>query len=131
MNVDPNRLRNYGIPIERVVEAVRGGNVETGGRLIEFGGTEYMVRGRGYAKSLADFENIVLSASESGTPIRIRDVGQVTVGPGPAAGRLGPRRHGRGGLGHRRHAAGAERARRDRPRQGKRSARSSRGCPPA
>jgi len=81
VNVDPNRLRNYGIPIQRVVEAVRGGNAEAGGRLIEFGGTEYMVRGRGYAKSIADFESIVVSASESGTPIRIRDIGQVVLGP--------------------------------------------------
>ncbi|HSB36913.1 MAG TPA: efflux RND transporter permease subunit, partial [Thermoanaerobaculia bacterium] len=81
VNVDPNRLQAYGIPIGRVVEAVRGGNAETGGRLIEFGGTEYMVRGRGYAKSLRDFENIVLSASETGTPIRIRDVGRVSMGP--------------------------------------------------
>jgi Cu(I)/Ag(I) efflux system membrane protein CusA/SilA len=81
VNVDPNRLRNYGLSIQRVVDAVRGGNAETGGRLIEFGGTEYMVRGRGYAKSIADFESIVVSASESGTPIRIRDIGQVTVGP--------------------------------------------------
>jgi Cu(I)/Ag(I) efflux system membrane protein CusA/SilA len=81
VNVDPNRLRNYGLPIQRVVEAVRGGNAEVGGRLIEFGGTEYMVRGRGYARSIADFESIVVSASESGTPIRIRDIGQVTVGP--------------------------------------------------
>jgi Cu(I)/Ag(I) efflux system membrane protein CusA/SilA len=81
VNVDPNRLRSYGLSIQRVVEAVRGGNTETGGRLIEFGGTEYMVRGRGYAKSVADFENIAVSASESGTPIRIRDIGQVTVGP--------------------------------------------------
>ncbi|HEX6973470.1 MAG TPA: CusA/CzcA family heavy metal efflux RND transporter, partial [Vicinamibacterales bacterium] len=48
---------------------------------IEFGGTEYMVRGRGYATSIADFESIVVSASESGTPIRIRDIGQVTLGP--------------------------------------------------
>src|SRR5512147_1087499 len=81
VNVDPNRLRNYGLSIRAIVDAVRGGNAETGGRLIEFGGTEYMVRGRGYAKSIADFENIVVSASESGTPIRIRDLGQVVVGP--------------------------------------------------
>ena len=81
VNVDPNRLRNYGLSIQRVVEAVRGGNAETAGRLIEFGGTEYMVRGRGYAKSVADFESIVVSASESGTPIRIRDIGHVTIGP--------------------------------------------------
>ena len=81
VNVDPNRLRAYGIQINQVVEAVRAGNSEVGGRLVEFGGTEYMVRGRGYAKSLADFEDIVLSASETGTPIRIKDVGQVTLGP--------------------------------------------------
>src|SRR5512143_3048436 len=81
VNVDPNRLRNYGLSIQRVVEAVRGGNSETGGRLIEFGGTEYMVRGRGYAQSIADFESIVVSASETGTPIRVRDIGQVVLGP--------------------------------------------------
>jgi Cu(I)/Ag(I) efflux system membrane protein CusA/SilA len=81
VNVDPNKLRNYGLSIQRVVEVVRGGNIEAGGRLIEFGGTEYMVRGRGYAKSVADFESIVVSASETGTPIRIRDIGQVVVGP--------------------------------------------------
>src|SRR5512137_1929730 len=81
VNVDPNKLRNYGLSIQRVVEVVRGGNIEAGGRLIEFGGTEYMVRGRGYAQSVADFESIVVSASEGGTPIRIRDIGQVTIGP--------------------------------------------------
>jgi Cu(I)/Ag(I) efflux system membrane protein CusA/SilA len=81
VNVDPNRLQAYGISINRVVEAVRGGNREAGGRLIEFGGTEYMVRGRGYARSVQDFENIVLTASESGTPIRIKDIGQVAQGP--------------------------------------------------
>ena len=81
VNVDPSRLQAYGIPISRVVEAVRGGNSEAGGRLLEFGGTEYMVRGRGYAKSVQDFENIVLIANETGTPIRVKDVGQVVLGP--------------------------------------------------
>jgi Cu(I)/Ag(I) efflux system membrane protein CusA/SilA len=81
VNLDPDRLRAYGIPINRVVEAVRGGNNEVGGRLLEFGGTEYMVRGRGYARSIEDFGNIVLTASENGTPIRIKDVGQVVLGP--------------------------------------------------
>jgi Cu(I)/Ag(I) efflux system membrane protein CusA/SilA len=52
-----------------------------GGRLIEFGGTEYMVRGRGYVKSLRDIENIVLTASDSGTPIRVKDIGHVGMGP--------------------------------------------------
>jgi Cu(I)/Ag(I) efflux system membrane protein CusA/SilA len=81
VNVDPNRLREYGIPIQRVVAAVQDGNAEVGGRLIEFGGTEYMVRGRGYARSLEDFEEIVVGPSETGSPIRIRDVGEVTIGP--------------------------------------------------
>ncbi len=81
VNVDPNRLRAYGIPIQRVVEAVRGGNVEVGGRLIEFGGTEYMVRGRGYAQSIEDFEAIVVAGGETGSPIRVRDVGEVVLGP--------------------------------------------------
>ena len=70
-----------GITINRVVDAVRGSNIEVGGRLIEFGETEYTVRGRGYAQSVQDFENIVLKASDTGTPIRVKDVGHVTVGP--------------------------------------------------
>jgi Cu(I)/Ag(I) efflux system membrane protein CusA/SilA len=81
VNVDPNRLQAYGIAINRVAEAIRQGNTEAAGRLIEFGGTEYNIRGRGYARSIKDFENIVLVASDSGTPIRIKDVGQVVIGP--------------------------------------------------
>jgi Cu(I)/Ag(I) efflux system membrane protein CusA/SilA len=79
--IDPNRLRARGIPLARVVDAVRGGNDEAGGRLIEVSGTEYMVRGRGYARSVEDFENIALSAGPAGAPIRIKDVGQVVIGP--------------------------------------------------
>jgi len=81
VNLDPNRLQQYGLTTQQVVEAVRAGNAEVGGRLIEFGGTEYMVRGRGYARSIRDFENIVLRASDDGSPIRVRDVGQVVLGP--------------------------------------------------
>jgi Cu(I)/Ag(I) efflux system membrane protein CusA/SilA len=81
VNVDPGRLQFYGIPIGRVVEAVRGNNSDAGGRLLEFGGTEYMVRGRGYARTLRDFGNIALSIGEGGSPIRIRDVGEVVMGP--------------------------------------------------
>jgi Cu(I)/Ag(I) efflux system membrane protein CusA/SilA len=80
VNVDPNRLRSYGIPISRVAEAVRGGNNEAGARLIEFGGAEYMIRGRGYFQSTKDIEETVLSAS-NGTPIRVRDIGRVVSGP--------------------------------------------------
>ena len=81
VQVDPNRLQAYGLGINQVVEAVRGGNLETGGRLIEFGSTEYMVRGRGYATSVADFENILLATGADGTPIRVRDIGTVALGP--------------------------------------------------
>jgi len=81
VNLDPNRLQAYGITISQVTEAVRQGNAEVGGRLVEFGGTEYMVRGRGYAKSTKDFEDIVVSASAGGTPIRIKDLGNVVLGP--------------------------------------------------
>ena len=81
VNLDPNRLEAHGIPIRRVVEAVREGNNEVGGRLLEFGGTEYMIRGRGYAQSIQDFESIVLQASEDGTSVRVKDVGEVVEGP--------------------------------------------------
>jgi len=81
VNVDPNRLRGYGLPIRRVVDAVRGGNTDVGGRVIDFGGTEYMVRGHGYSRSVADLENIVLASSEQGTPIRVKDIGEVVPGP--------------------------------------------------
>jgi len=81
VNVDPNRLAAYGIPITKVVNAVRGGNNDVGGRLVEFSGREYMVRGRGYAHTTADLEKISLGASPSGVPITIRDVGSVTLGP--------------------------------------------------
>ncbi|MGA8890535.1 MAG: CusA/CzcA family heavy metal efflux RND transporter [Anaeromyxobacteraceae bacterium] len=81
VNLDPNRLRAHGIPIGRVVEAVKGGNGDSGGRLLEIAGAEYMVRGRGYARSAKDFEDLVLATSGKGAPIRVRDVGQVVVGP--------------------------------------------------
>ena len=81
VNVDPARLRAHGLSIARVVDAVRGGNDDAGGRLIEIAGTEFMVRGRGYARSLEDFENIVLSTNATGTPVRIKDVGRVVLGP--------------------------------------------------
>lgn len=81
VNVDPNRLQSYGISIRRVVDAVRGGNDEVGGRLVEFGGIEYMVRSCGYARSRYDFENIVVATGEAGVPIRVKDIGQVVLGP--------------------------------------------------
>ncbi len=82
VNVDPNALLAYDIPIERVVEAVRQGNSDVGGRLVEFSGREYMVRGRGYIKKLSDVENIVVGTSkQGGTPILVSNVGRATLGP--------------------------------------------------
>jgi Cu(I)/Ag(I) efflux system membrane protein CusA/SilA len=81
VNIDPNKLQSFHIPIGKVVEAVRSGNNDVGGRLVEFSGAEYMVRGRGYAQSTGDIGKIVLATSESGVPIRISDVGEVTLGP--------------------------------------------------
>ena len=81
VNVDPNRLQAYNIPIMKVAEAVRGGNNDVGGRLVEFSGAEYMVRGRGYAESADDIGKIAVGVSPGGVPIRVRDVGDVTLGP--------------------------------------------------
>jgi Cu(I)/Ag(I) efflux system membrane protein CusA/SilA len=81
VNVDPNRLAAFGVPISKVVEAVRSGNNDVGGRLLELNGREYMVRGRGYARSTGDLANIALGASPGGVPILVRDVGTVTLGP--------------------------------------------------
>ena len=65
VNVDPNRLAAYGVPISKVVDAVRSGNNDVGGRLVEFTGREYMVRGRGYARSPEDLESLSLAVSAS------------------------------------------------------------------
>ncbi len=81
VNVDPQKLQTYGIPIMKVVEAVRAGNNDVGGRLVEASGAEYMVRGRGYARNTSDIGRIVLTTSSGGTPVRVEDVGQVVLGP--------------------------------------------------
>jgi len=81
VTVDPNRLAAYGVPISKVVAAVRAGNNDVGGRLVEFTGREYMVRGRGYAQSTADLESLPLAVSASGVPVLVRDVGAVSLGP--------------------------------------------------
>src|SRR6266545_4310496 len=82
VNIDPNALQAYDIPIDKVVEAVRQGNKDVGGRLVEFSGREYMVRGRGYIKRLDDVENIVVGTSKGGgTPILVKNLATVTLGP--------------------------------------------------
>src|SRR6476659_4736367 len=71
VQVDPNRLRAFNMPVGKVVEAVRAGNKYVVGRLVEFSGVEYMLRGRVYAKSADDLGNIVLTRSETGSSIRV------------------------------------------------------------
>ncbi|HXY41373.1 MAG TPA: efflux RND transporter permease subunit, partial [Vicinamibacteria bacterium] len=81
VTVDPNKLRAYGLGVMDVSRAVRQSNNEVGGRLVEMGGKEYMVRGRGYVGSDADLEQTVLKANPQGTPVLVRDVAEVAVGP--------------------------------------------------
>ncbi len=80
VQVNPNKLAAYRISIEAVVAAVKAANSEVGGRLVEYSGREYMVRGRGYVKTTGDLEQAVLKA-ENGTPVRLGEVATVTLGP--------------------------------------------------
>jgi len=81
VTIDPNRLAAYGIPLNMVVDAVRMSNNEVGGRLIEFAGAEYMVRGRGYVKKPEDLERIVVKTGPGGVPVLLKDVARVSLGP--------------------------------------------------
>jgi Cu(I)/Ag(I) efflux system membrane protein CusA/SilA len=81
VTVDPEKLLAYNVPINRVVEQVRRGNQEVGGRVLEFTGREYMVRGRGYFQTPADIEKVAIGAQPDGTPIRVQDIGLVQIGP--------------------------------------------------
>ena len=81
VTVDPVRLAGYGLGIGDVVDAIRASNNDVEGRLLEFAGREYMVRGRGYLDSAADLEEVSLGADSSGTPIRVADVARVSLGP--------------------------------------------------
>jgi Cu(I)/Ag(I) efflux system membrane protein CusA/SilA len=82
IQLDPYKLNQYKIPLMKVVEAVRASNNDVGGRLVEFASREYMVRGRGYARSVADLRDIVVGGDIGrGVPITVGDVGQVTLGP--------------------------------------------------
>jgi len=82
VNIDPNALLSYRIPVERVMNAIRESNNDVGGRLLEFSGREYMVRGRGYVKNLNDIENVVVGTNEStGTPVLVKNLGKVVLGP--------------------------------------------------
>jgi Cu(I)/Ag(I) efflux system membrane protein CusA/SilA len=81
VNLDPNRLAAYDVGVKQVVDAIKMSNNDVEGRLLEFAGREYMVRGRGYLTSAADIENVSLGANKRGTPVRVRDVANVRLGP--------------------------------------------------
>ncbi len=82
INADPDLLLAYNIPLPDLINAVKKGNADVGGRLLEFAGTEFMVRGRGYIKSLGDIENIVVKVDEkTGTPVLVKQLAKVTLGP--------------------------------------------------
>ena len=80
VNLDPNKLRAYDVPLSTVIDRVRASTNEVGGRLLEMGGAEYMIRGLGYLRSLDDLENVPV-ATKNGTPVLIRDIGYVSFGP--------------------------------------------------
>jgi Cu(I)/Ag(I) efflux system membrane protein CusA/SilA len=86
VEVDPERLRAFGIPVTRVVAAIGDHNMDIGARVLEMGGREYMIRGLGYLEDLADIENVSLGVAANGTPIRVADVATVQVGPAPRRG---------------------------------------------
>ncbi len=81
IEIDPNALSAYKIPIDTVVTAVRKSNNDVGGRVVEWTGREYMVRGRGYIKQVSDIEQVALGARSDGTPILVSDVARVQIGP--------------------------------------------------
>lgn len=81
VGLDPNKLAAYNLSVKDVVRTIQASNNDVEGRLLEFAGREYMVRGRGYLRSAADLEQISLGATPAGTPIRVGDVAKVRVGP--------------------------------------------------
>ncbi|MBI5438144.1 MAG: efflux RND transporter permease subunit [Nitrosomonadales bacterium] len=80
VTVDPVKLRAYGIPLMKVVQVIRESNRDVGGRVVEMAETEYMVRGKGYLRGAGDIEKLVVK-SEKGTPVLIRDIARVELGP--------------------------------------------------
>ena len=80
VNLDPNKLRAYNIPLSIVIDRVRDSTNEVGGRVLEMAGARYMIRGLGYLRSLQDLESVPVT-TKNGTPVLIRDLGTVAFGP--------------------------------------------------
>jgi Cu(I)/Ag(I) efflux system membrane protein CusA/SilA len=81
INIDPNKLAAFDIPLDKVTAAVRASNSDVGGRVLEIAGHEQYIRGRGYIKSVKDIENVVIGLGEGGVPIRVIDVAHIGIGP--------------------------------------------------
>ncbi len=86
VEVDPERLRAFDIPVTRVAQAIGAHNIDIGARVLEMGGREYMIRGLGYLDGVSDIENVTVGATMNGTPIRVADVATVQIGPAPRRG---------------------------------------------
>ena len=86
VEVDPERLRAFDIPVTEVSRAIGLHNIDIGARVLEMGGREYMIRGLGYLRGTVDIENVAVGATPNGTPIRVADVATVRVGPAPRRG---------------------------------------------
>jgi Cu(I)/Ag(I) efflux system membrane protein CusA/SilA len=110
VTVDPNRLSALNVPLDMVIMAIRQSNNEVGGRLLEWSGAEYMVRGRGYVRDVSDLEQVVVKAGTGAVPVLVRDVAHVEMGPdlrrgvsdldglGDAVGGIVVMRHGENAL---------------------------------
>ncbi len=81
VEVDPNKLVAFNIPLNRVTQAIKSGNMDVGGKLVEMAETEFMVRSFGYIKSMDDIRKISLGVDDDGTPIMLKDVANITIGP--------------------------------------------------
>ena len=86
VEVDPERLRAFDIPVTRVAQAIGAHNIDIGARVLEMGGREYMIRGLGYLDDIDDIRDVTVGATPSGTPIRVADVATVQIGPAPRRG---------------------------------------------
>jgi len=86
VEVNPERLRAFGIPATRVAQAIGAHNVDIGARVLEMGGREYMIRGLGYLQGVEDIAEVAVGATPGGTPVRVADVATVQLGPAPRRG---------------------------------------------
>jgi Cu(I)/Ag(I) efflux system membrane protein CusA/SilA len=81
VDLDPAKLLAFRIPVTRVMSAIQSANSDIGAMVMELSEREYMVRGLGYLKSIGDIENVVVGATPAGTPVRVAELGRVTIGP--------------------------------------------------